>query len=224
MNDIATQPIPSAADFAKAADDNRQPVSEGSADYLKFDGKLGTWSLGIEELDVTDEIVLFNIISAHHGFVRWGERPPAKTLSSITQPLPEAPEPFTGPDPDNPGQEKTWTAQPCRAIGGAFLDDTGENFIFETGSGGGVERMDGLINQCLARAREGKAFFPRVKLSMDYYKRRSDGNKVFKPVFEVVAWCDAQNVEEGTTDQLPDQSEEQQEEQTPTRRRRRRSE
>lgn len=184
-------------DFVKKAQQHRRSAAFGSGDkaFLKFSGKSGEWLLGKEEDDVKNEIAVINVLATQHGFVRWGEKPPAKVFTPITQPLPTPPENIDGTDP-NTGHPRTFTPQDARKLEGKFMDDELGEFIFDTNSMGGVERVDELIDEVMARAGSGSAYiFPKVNLTGDFYKR-PDG-KVHKPIFEIEAWCNMEGVEEG---------------------------
>jgi hypothetical protein len=160
--------------------------------------------------------------SLSHGFARWGQERPVTAYSLVTQPLPPQPEPYEGVD--DQGRPKTYVAQDARRFFGRFVDEELGQFTFETHSMGGVQRVDELMDALFLRAAEESVYlYPRVKLGNDYYKRET--GKVFKPVFEVVAWCDVdgnpQEVRQ-RIEQDPATDDDPVEEATPTRRRRRR--
>lgn len=208
------------------AQQHRRPQSRPNGGYLKFNGKTGQWTLGQEETDVEDCTVLVNATKIQHGYVRWGEIPPAKAFTPDWTPYPEKPEPLDGKDMD--GNPKTFTAEEARQFEGAFIDDDADlgQFIFNTSSMAGVENTDALYDQMYMQARENPDFvYPKVRLTSEWYKRST--GKVFKPVFEVVAWCDvngnpqtkAAKVEHKQAEAEADEPEEEQ----PARRRRRRA-
>ena len=60
---------------------------------------------------------------------------------------------------------------------------------------GGVERVDELLNQVMAKAAGSTYFFPVVKLAHDFYNRNT--GKVYKPVFEIVEWRNVEGDLEG---------------------------
>lgn len=181
--------------FLKGVKENHTPVSNtGGKAFLKFSGKTGGWLMGKDELEVDSEEVIINLAACRHGFVRWGEMPPAKAYSLINEPLPTPPEDKVGID-FSTKQERLFSAQAARQLEGRFVDEELGEFVFDTNSMGGVERVDELIAKAIARLSEGTAFvFPKVALEEDFYKR-PDG-KVFKPLLTVVAWCDMDGVEE----------------------------
>lgn len=221
--------------LARHADDAqkyRRPQSHVEGGFLKFNGKTGIWSMGVEETDVTGCEALVNALSIEHGYMRWGELPPVKAFTSDWTPYPEKPEPIDGTDHD--GKPKTFNAEEARQMRGRFMgedDDLGQ-FTFNSSSMGGVERMDDLFDKMYLQSKEApEHIYPRVRLTSDFYKRST--GKVFKPVFEVVAWCDmngeplskAKKLAEPKAD-TPDtetEQEQEQEEEAPPRRRRRRT-
>jgi len=186
MSQLPTAPL---ANFAKEAAKHRQsrafkPINGG---ILRFNGKTGEWSLGQEDIDVAGEELLIHTGSLSHGFIRWGEELPVTAYSLVTLPQPERPPSFVGIDDE--GRPKTYHAQEARRFFGKFIDDELGQFTFETGSMGGVQRVDELMDEIFLRAQDDTTYlFPRVRLSSDHYKRST--GKVYKPVFEVLAWCD----------------------------------
>lgn len=178
--------ITNARDFAKMTREKLRTASSSSTPYLKFSGKTGEWLYGSDETPVDGEEVLIHPHSLQHGWVRWGEKPPAKVMVSVTQDMPPAIESLEGID--ERGRPCVHTAQIARAFGGAFMDGSGQ-FMFETHSMGGLERADELILDICDKAETtGTYLFPRVRLGSDWYKRET--GKVYKPVFELVCWCD----------------------------------
>lgn len=168
-----------------------QSANKGA--YLKFSGKTGRWEMGKDEEPFDGVIVFINIVKAEHGFVRWGAKPPAKAHTSILAPKPPMIEPFDGVD--ERGQPKTHVAQPSLIFQGSTFDEHKDAFVLELGSKGGVENMGALINSALARAINSDFIFPVVKLGSEFWTRET--GKVYKPVFEVIAWCDTHGNEEG---------------------------
>jgi hypothetical protein len=172
-------------DFAGLATQNRVPEAGGAVGgYLKFSGKTGRWEMGKEGEDFEGVNLFINVLESQHGFVRWGTKPPAKAHTKITQALPQPPAPFDGVDEN--GAAKTHYGQASRIITGVTFDDDEDGVIFEVGSMGGVERVDELLNQVMAKAAGSTYFFPVVKLAHDFYTRST--GKVYKPVFEIVEW------------------------------------
>lgn len=205
------------ADFATRATEHRRPVQRLDGGFLRFNGKSGQWSMGQEEVPVDGEEVIINSPSMMHGYQRWGEVPPAKAFTSVAQPLPAAPEPIDGVDQD--GRECTFTARDARQVGGKFVEEDLGQFIFNTDSMGGVERMDELFDAIITKSQDGTPYcFPLVTLESDFYKRST--GKVYKPIFKIVSWCDMDGKPEKVTQKLVDDTPA---EEAPTRRRRRRA-
>src|SRR6056297_1322686 len=167
----------------------RRPQSRTQGQYLKFNGKTGQWLFGTEETDVADCELLINAQTIQHGYIRWGELPPAKAFSPDWGPYPDAPEPLDGTDID--GRPKTFKPEEARQFSGAFVgedEDLGQ-FMFNTSSMAGVEKTDDLFDKIYTQAQTAAEYiYPRIRLSNEFYKRST--GKVYKPVFEVVAWCD----------------------------------
>lgn len=191
------------SNFLDGVKKNHAPVhTAGGKPYLKFSGKTGGWMMGKDETEVDGEEAIINLAACRHGYVRWGEMPPAKCFSPINEPLPEKPEDKTGID-FSTKQERLFSAQAARQLEGRFVDETLGEFIFDTNSMGGVERVDELISKAIARMIDGTEYvFPKIALEEDFYKR-PDG-KVFKPLLTVVAWCNTNGEEEGEEGAEPD--------------------
>ena len=208
------------ADFASRAATHRQPSTHIEGGFLKFNGKTGEWCIGMEETPVKGEEVIIASPTMMHGYMRWGEVPPAKAFASVAQPYPEKPEPMDGVDYD--GKPCTFHAKEARQMTGKFLADDLDQFIFNTDSMGGVERMDQLFDKIILKAGDGTPFcFPVVTLENDWYKRST--GKVFKPVFNIVRWCDKDGkVETARKQKIEAPVEEEEEAPEPTTRRRRR--
>jgi hypothetical protein len=187
-------------DFAGLATQNRVPEAGGAVGgYLKFSGKTGRWEMGTEAEDFEGVTLFINVLESQHGFIRWGTKEPAKSHSKITQALPQPPAPFDGVD--EKGNPKTFYGQASRIISGVTFDDDEDGVIIEVGSMGGVERVDELLNQVMAKAAGSKYFFPVVTLGHDFYKRST--GKVFKPVFTVVEWRNVEGDLEGAKIEAP---------------------
>lgn len=178
--------------LARHADDAqkyRRPQSHTEGGYLKFNGKTGEWTIGTEEVEVTECLALVNALTIEHGYMRWGELPPVKAFTPDWTPYPDKPEPIEGEDMD--GKPKTFNAEEARQLRGKFWgedEDLGQ-FTFNTSSMGGVENVDDLFDKMYMQAQQHPDhIYPRVKLTSEWYKRST--GKVYKPVFEIVAWCD----------------------------------
>lgn len=207
------------------AQQHRRPQSRANGAFLKFNGKTGDWSLGQEETDVAGAQVLINATKIQHGYVRWGEIPPAKAFTPDWTPYPAKPEPLDGEDYE--GKPKTFHAEEARQFEGAFFGDDADlgQFIFNTSSMAGVENTDALYDQMYMQARENPEYvYPLVTLENEWYKRST--GKVYKPVFKIVAWCDVNGKPQSQAAKLEaddEPEEEQPEEEQPPRRRRRRT-
>jgi hypothetical protein len=219
-------PSNSVKSFVEGAKKHRRPQSGAKGGFLQFNGKSGEWTFGQEEVSVTGESVLVLAESAQHGFIQWGVKPPEKVFASIQDPVPAAPDSVEGPDRDT-GEMVTYYPQDARQFMGAFFDEDLGQFQFSTSSMGGVENVDSLFDAIVEKAATGSEFYyPEVELANEFYKRST--GKVFKPVFDIVRWCDVNgNPEDGgkSKKSLPPKQEREdsgeEEEAQPKRRRRR---
>lgn len=229
-DNLPSNPLARHADEAQRY---RRPQSRVEGQYLKFNGKTGQWLFGAEEDEVTGSQALINAAKIQHGYIRWGEIPPAKAFTPDWTPYPEKPEPLDGEDMD--GNPKTFYAEEARQLEGAFMGDDEDlgQFIFNTSSMGGVEKTDELFDKLYIQAREYPEYtYPVVELTSEFYKRST--GKVYKPVFKVLQWCDtngkpmtqAKKLADKTSESESDdyemeEPEQSKEEDTPRRRRRR---
>jgi len=184
------------ADLATQLDNSQVAETTGHAgmSFLKMDFESGTWLLGQDAEDVTDEEILVNTASIQHGWILWSGGRPQKSFVGFSQTLPLAPEPI---GEDYPNE--------ARSFQGALVDD-GEMLAFDTNSYGGRKGVDVLLGKIKAHSAAGHHhLYPRVKLISESYANSKRGGKLtYNPVFEVVAWCDQDGVEEG---KVPEQIE-----------------
>ena len=177
--------------------------------FLKIDFESGEWLLGPKSDLVSGDEILVNTATIQHGWILWSGGRPNKSFVSFTQPLPHR--------MDAIGEDE---ASEARSFQGALIDD-GEPLAFDTNSYGGRKGVDVLLGQIKAHSAEGSAFlYPRVKLSSESYANQKRGGKLtYNPVFEVIAWCNEDGVEENApAPQVEDQSTD---EATPIKRQRR---
>jgi len=221
MDNLPANPL---SDFVKQAQQHRRPQSRPEGGYLKFNGKTGQWTFGQEDVDVAGEEVLINVQSLQHGYVRWGEIPPAKAFTSISEAYPEKPEPIDGKDFE--GRPMRFFADDARQFQGKFLDEGLGQFIYNASNKWHVENVDKLYDAILTKAQDETPYvYPLVELSNEFYKRAT--GKVYKPVFKIIGWCDvngnpetARIAKEHAPDEVDDKEEGKEEDAPPRRRRR----
>lgn len=209
------------AKFVDRAKVNRRPQTRIEGGFLKFNGKTGTWEMGMEETLVAGERIIIASHTMQHGYQRWGELPPAKAFTSVSEELPEKPAPIEGVDQD--GREKTFYAEDARAVGGKFEEEDLGQFMFNTSSMGGVENVDKLFDAILLKAADSEYCYPVCELDNEWYKRST--GKVYKPVFKIVDWADVngkiENLKVAHEADPVDEQEEEEKSPPPARRRRR---
>ena len=180
---LPTHPL---AEFVNNTNHRRKTFSS-TISYLSMNGKTGNWIVGQEETDVNKAQAMINSRTMEHGYIRWGELPPAKAFASINKPYPVKPEPVEGLDYD--GNPKIFNADDARQITGQFMEADLGAFVFNTSSMGGVENVDKLFDAIILKGGDGTDFcFPMVELDNEWYKRKT--GKVYKPVFKILHWCD----------------------------------
>jgi len=177
------------ADLATQLDNSQVTETTGhtGVSFLKMDFETGTWLLGQDAEDVTDEEILVNTASIQHGWILWSGGRPQKSFAGFSQTLPMAPEPI---GEDYPSE--------ARSFQGALCDD-GAMLAFDTNSFGGRKGCDILLGKIKAQSAAGHHhLYPKVKLTSESYANAKRGGKLtFNPVFEIVSWCDQDGNEEG---------------------------
>lgn len=169
------------------------PGSNAGVNFLKMDFESGEWSMGKDAEDVTGEDILVNTATITHGWILWSGGRPKKSMVPFNQDLPMAPDSI-GDDYPSEG----------RGLQGALMDDQSP-VAFDTNSFGGRKGVDNLLGSIKAKAATGSQFlYPQVKLGSESYANAKRGGKlVYNPIFEVVAWCNQDGVdEEGEAPQI----------------------
>lgn len=164
-----------------------QETAIGGVSFLKMDFESGEWSLGQDNEDVGDEEIIVLTDSIQHGWILWSGGRPKKVMTSFVNPLPNQPESIGD---DHPSEGRSFQAA---------MADNGDMVAFDTNSYGGRKGADQLLGAIKAHAAEGsKHLYPRVKLGSESYANAKRGGKLtYNPVFEIVAWCDAEGNAEG---------------------------
>lgn len=213
---MSNVPVPVASNALAERFRQVPPPATGGAGkmFLRFDFQTGTWSCGKEQIDATDSEALVNIQTIGHGWSMWVNGAVKKNVVPFDQVLPQPMMPEAGASP-----------QECRVLAGAFMDEEGGEFIYETNSLGGRNGVDGLIREIIMKVTSGEAtfIFPLIQLSSAFYIHKTHGRKIFTPVFKIIGWADINGVRQGDTlltgpSDDADEAEETQEQ--PTRRRR----
>jgi|DEB19_MinimDraft_3_1074340.scaffolds.fasta_scaffold85784_1 hypothetical protein len=189
MNQVAI-PTPSTAlaDRLRTTVAPQTPGDQAGKVYLRFDFQTGKWTCGKEQHDVTDVEALINTASIGHGWTMWVAGTPKKVMAPFDQPIPQAMPP-----------EGQVFPQEARVLSGAFIDEDGGEFIYETNSLGGRNGVDAIIKQVIIRAQQGQETFlyPVVLLTSSSYTHKTHGRIIHTPVFSVVDWADINGVREG---------------------------
>lgn len=191
------------------------PATGGSAGkmFLRFDFQTGKWSCGKDQADATNAVALVNIQTIGHGWSMWVNGAVKKNVVPFDQVLPQPMMPEAGASP-----------QECRVLAGAFMDEEGGEFLYETNSLGGRNGVDGLIREIIMKIQGGEStfIFPLIRLDSSFYIHKTHGRKIFTPSLAVIGWADVNGIRQGDV-LLEDQSAEVSEvteQEAPTRRRR----
>lgn len=164
----------------------------GEGSYLKMDFNTGDFSLGKDNDDVTDEIVLIHSSLIAHGWAAWVDNKPQKVFRPFDEDLPPEPEALV----DSRGNVKPF--KQARLLVGAF--DDGEMFTYDNNSVGCEHGVDDLAAAIRAKSADLTEFWcPKVRLTSKSYPGTGErsGKLNYEPRFEVIAWCDIDGNEEG---------------------------
>lgn len=172
----------SALNLAAALTESKinETTSGAGKAFMKFDFKSGSFNFGRDAQDITNEEILINTNTLSHGWVLWANGSATKNLVPFTNPLPLPMDAQAGAEPSE-----------GRGFDACFLDDEHTTLVFETNSYGGRQGFDALFAQVRSKAIQGETEFlyPLVKLTSTNYKHKQ-GNTIYNPSFEIVAWMD----------------------------------
>jgi len=178
--------------IAERVNQNYTPDPVSGGDFLKFSGKTGHWEIDSEEVD-GEEVIIFTP-SLQHGWMNWADAPPLKAMSKFSEPKPDKPPPMEGEDFN--GKECMLQSESARALMLKFVDEELGQATFETSSMGGVENTDELYMAIIKQLGADIEYcYPKVKLGEEHYKGKR--GTIYKPVWEIVAWCDQEGNEKG---------------------------
>lgn len=192
-NSVATANGGLPADMAKAllsgiAASPLQQVGSGGKPFLKMN-KDGSFTFGPENDEVDPEWRwAVNPTTFGHGWVCWaetvkGQKPEklGEKMVSMTQPMPEQPDPIKGQE---------FTKQGSFELRGLEGDAEGIEIAYITPSNGGLQAIKAVTEAFQRHYPEDPMHpCPVVTMTSTSYQHPTYG-KIWKPVFEVVAWCD----------------------------------
>ena len=174
-------------------------TSGGGKPFLKFDAKrTGSWLLGNNAEERSDEVFSLDVESLKHGWISWQNKRATKSMVAINEILPVPLEPVDGNE-----------AAEARSFEGTFSDGT--EFLYECSTFGGRKAIDALLAEMFQRAQAESPFiFPQVKLEGSSYEHSiSSYGTVLEPVLTAVSWFDQDGNQEGENlIEAPDEEEE----------------
>ena len=172
--------------------------SVGSA-ILKMD-KTGHWVFGADQTEAEEgSRWAVNPFSFVHGYIAWGDGDVlAEKMVSVTEPLPELPEPPKG-------AKKGWEMQVGLSLQCLTGEDKGLDVRYTATSVGGkraIQTLAAAIAQQVSVNQERPV--PVVELGKDHYQHKSYG-RIYTPVFKVVEWVslDAAPAEAEVAEEAP---------------------
>jgi hypothetical protein len=164
----------------------------GDVSYMSFSGKRGSYSIGVDKRQPGEaEPFLVAITAFELGWIAWkGGNPVSKRMASISKPK------VLQPDPDDQGPFDTGRGDGwhrARAITVRSMEN-GEQCYFSINSKSGVAVLSDLQRDVLDNMKAGQPCWPVITFGMEEFE--SQGYKNFKPVIDVIAWLDTEEVQQ----------------------------
>lgn len=157
---------------------------------LKLDRGGKGWSFGQENNPVQKGSTwLVSTSTFKHGIVVWNE---SKIVhEEMVEGWMEAPSIPQGTHPTGQPYKRQVQVE-LRCLNG---EDAGTEVIYKISSDGGTERLSELGRIAGARigqyAETSPYLYPVVTLGQDYYDNKQYGSRIYKPVFELIGWANA---------------------------------
>lgn len=163
----------------------------GDVSFMNFSGKRGLYQIGVDKRSPdADEPFLVAIPLFELGYMAWkGGQPAGKRFANINQPKVQAPDPEEG-GPFNTNNGEGWSRARSITVR-SFVN--GEQCYFTSSSKSGVASMSDLQRDVLAKMKAGQPCWPVINFGMSEFT--AQGNKNFKPDFDVVAWLDNDDIQ-----------------------------
>lgn len=171
--------------------------------YLKFDGRIGRFSTKEGENDITFDLnqkLLINLMDTTHGYVCWKD---GKVVDSINESIFTVLPPLEsveierdhGPFSPDPQKREGWRKQ--YTINMKLLS-TGNQFQLKLSNISGNNAFADFLTKAFDASTAGRdltSYTPVVSLGAESFKSK-DGNKNYKPKFEIVDWAENPKTEE----------------------------
>lgn len=172
----------------------RQGAPDGSQ-YLNFSGKRGIATLGSgndAETITDDERWLVNVHSFEDGFVCWkSQKPHSVRMANIYTGTPVAAPAADEGGPFDPAKGEGWFQAKAMVL--RSVDEDGRQGYFRINSVSGVGSFSELQDAFAARASQGLAAWPIVRITIEKFE--SQGFTNYKPVFAIDGWLDNEQVQ-----------------------------
>ena len=182
-----------AAKAKEAAQNNPRGGGPAGSDYLNFSGKKGIFTIGVDNRQIeNDELWIVDVTSFEEGWICWkGGKPASTRLSNIYSGLPVmAPNPEDG-GPFNQSKGEGWFQAKAMVLKSLEHDQQG---YLKLNSISGVSSMAELIGAFADRAVSTEEVWPVIRLDVEEFE--AQGFKNYKPVFDVVGWLTAEQLQE----------------------------
>lgn len=178
---------------AESASNSPRGGAPNGSVYMNFSGKVGVYQIGEKKRNTDeDELWIVDVTSFEDGWVCWkGGQSPASRMANIyngvpvQQPSNDELGPFDASKGDGWHQAKAMVLR--------STDEDQEQAYFKINSVSGVSAMAGLVDAFSDRANAGEPCWPVVALGAEKFE--SQGFKNFKPVFNIVAWLDNEQLQ-----------------------------
>jgi len=170
---------------AESAQNNPRGGAPGGSDYMNFSGKRGTFTIGQDNRKISpDELWVVDVSSFEEGWICWkGGKPSSTRLANIYTGVPVQTPAGDEGGPFDTNKGEGWFQAKAMVLKSLDNDQQG---YFKINSVSGVSSMAELIGAFSERAAAGEPAWPVIALDIEEFE--AQGFKNFKPVFDVKAW------------------------------------
>jgi hypothetical protein len=209
---LSITPEQSIEDIIRASTRNLQRAAAAmpgsgvsGAQYLKFDGTTGIYSLNREEVDPTSlSRILVPYFGPYESFVEWAngtplQKTPPRQLLGVDYDEPMSEKML--PKPLSPNAYRKENDGPTYMLGfaGVMLDD-GTNVVFEGSSNGAKKGINALATTATqALAAFGEMVHPVIELGSGSWENTAHRRTIFEPRFNVIGYVTDKRAKEVDT-------------------------
>jgi hypothetical protein len=202
LEKIENQPPATANDIDPFAAYGAAIASE-SAPFLKFVKGAYTFGTEGEELELGKRLVPC-MEELHAGYIKWHDGEPVEERMErvVEGAIPKRADMGDTDKSDWPVGPNGVSRDPWQYTNTLPMKDpeTGQQFVFTTGSQGGIDAIGKLSVKYGTQRRKYEGKLPVIELGEVSYKHKTYG-QVFKPVFKIIEWVSEADLIAGVTDE-----------------------